>query len=210
MKGSMTREGALRITSYILLVLVIIAAAWGWMQHTKAEEAQAELDGIKKVVSDAATASSRTSAQLKTMTSRMTQLEQQGREMDTYKAIFAKIEPEVVPVLEAAGRSGKPATRAAALTTAGIIGQIAHGPDHEPAASAFDRALVIEKENCGAIVAMNMGGKKVDLPEDCKSMMPAAAAAPSAAPAGGAAKAEPMKGGDAGKAAEKSAEPAKK
>ena len=104
---------------------------------------------------------------------------------------MSSIEPQVAPVLEAAGKSGKPNARAAALTALGLIGQAAHGASNEGALSVLDRAFAIDKTYCPAGLAINLSGtKKLDLAPECEAFLPVAdakaadaKAAPAAAPA---------------------------
>jgi hypothetical protein len=183
MKG-MTREQGLRWTSYGLLVLVVLAGAYAGMLFLKVDEAESNAAQARKAADAALASLAKAQAQLKTVSARATELEQKARELDTARALLGKLEPDVVPALEAAGKGGKPAARGAALATAGIIGQIVHGPKHEAALSALDRALAADKESCAAALARNQAGdKKLDVTPECQAILPAVAAAPAAAPA---------------------------
>jgi hypothetical protein len=189
MKG-MTREQGLRWTSYGLLVLVVLAGAYAGMLFLKADEAESAAAQARKATDEASASLAKAQTQLRTANARVTELEQKARELDTARALLGKLEPDVVPALEAAGKGGKPAARGAALATAGIIGQIVHGSKHEAALSALDRALAADKESCAAALARNRAGdKQLDVTPECQAILPVAAAAapkpaaPAAAPA---------------------------
>jgi hypothetical protein len=101
---------------------------------------------------------------------------------------MSSIEPQIAPVLEAAGKAGKPNVRAAALTTLGLIGQAAHGASNEDALAVLERAFAIDKTYCPAGLAINLSGtKKLELAPECEAFLPVvdakAAAAPAAKPA---------------------------
>ena len=167
--------------------------------ESAASQAQAD---SQKANRDGATASKKLQDDLKAANAKAAELGGKQRESDTIKALLAKIEPQLAPVLEAAGKAGKPDVRAAALAGLGLIGQIAHGANHEAALGALDRALAVDKGNCVAGLAVNLSStKKVEVAADCQALLPvpaanakpAADAKPAAAPAGDAGKAAPGK-----------------
>lgn len=131
---------------------------------------------------------------------KLADLEKRQLEADNLKALLVRVEPQVTTALEAAGKSGKPDVRAAALTGLGVIGQITRGANNEAALAVLDRALALDKNSCVAGLATNLGGaKKVEVAAECQSLLPATATA--AAPAAGAKPAAPAPAPEAAKAA---------
>jgi membrane-associated protease RseP (regulator of RpoE activity) len=176
MKGNMTRETGLKWTAYALLVLVVLAGTYAGFLFLQVDEAESASRAARKAADDASGAAAKAQAQIKIATNRATEAEQK---LELTKNLLAKLEPEVAPVLEAGGRTGKPSTRAASLATLGLIGQIVHGPKHEAALNALDRAMVADKDNCPAVVALKLSGEKdIEVSAECQSLMPAVAAAP--------------------------------
>jgi hypothetical protein len=126
--------------------------------------------------------------QLKAANAKLAEAEQKQRELEMAKVLLGKLEPDVVPVLEASARAGKPAAKGAALATIGVIGQVVHGPKHEAALNAYDRALVADKENCAAMLGLALSGdtKGLTPAAECQALVPVAASsneAKAAAPA---------------------------
>lgn len=205
MTMNVTREQGLRWALQGMLVALILVAAFAVTQYMKVSELESALSQAQaesqKASQDGAMARKKMQDDLKAANAKAAELEGRQRESDTIKALLAKIEPQVAPILEAAGKGGKaakPDTRAAALTGLGLIGQIAHGANHEAALGALDRALAVDKGNCVAGLAVNLSStKKVDVAADCQALLPAPAtdarpaadAKPAAAPAGDADKA---------------------
>lgn len=206
MKG-LTREQGLRWTAYGLVALLVLIGAYAGMLFLKVDEAESAATAAQKAADDASAATAKAQAQIKTATARAAEAEQKLQPLLVARAQLEKIEADVAPALEAAGKSGKPNTRAAALAALGVIGQVVHGVKHEAALSAYDRALAADKENCAAQVGVNLSGEKtVELSEACKGMMPAAEAKPAAAAAPAAAAPAapaPAKAEDKGDKAEK-------
>ncbi|HEY5291080.1 MAG TPA: hypothetical protein VIJ43_02065 [Burkholderiales bacterium] len=206
MNTKVTKEQALRWAAQGLTVLVVLAAAVAVNLYFKINElegtlsqAQAESD---KASQAAAAARKKLQDEVDAAKTRSAALEQLQREADTMKILIAKMEPQLAAILEAVAnaKTSKPEARATALTSLGVIGQIARGTNNEAALAALDRALVIDKTNCVAGLAVNLGGaKKIEVAPDCQALLPSAPAAnnakpegeakPDAAPAGGAAKA---------------------
>ena len=214
MKMNVTREQALRWAAQGMMAILILVAAFAVTQYLKVSELQSSVAAAQaesqKASQDAAAARKKMQDELKAVNARAAQLEGKQRETDNMKALLAKLEPQIARVLEAAGKAGKPDVRAAALAGVGLIGQIAHGANHEAALGALDRALALDKGNCVAGLATNLSStKKVEVASDCKALLPgpAAAAAPKPA-ADAAADAKPAAApaavptGGAGKAAE--------
>jgi hypothetical protein len=195
MQGSLTREKGLKWTAYVLVALLVAAGAYAGMLFLQVDEAEQSAVAARKAADDASGAAARANAQIKILTAKASESEQKARELDVAKALLAKLEPEVVPALEASSKTGKPSTRAAALATIGIIGQLVHGPKHEAALNAFDRALLADKDNCPAALAMKLSGEKdLEVSPECQGLLPAsitagasdkpgAKPAPAAAPA---------------------------
>ncbi len=184
MKGNMTREQGLRWTSYALMVLLVLAGAYAGMLFMKVDEAESAAAASKRAADDASGSAAKAQAQIKVLSAKVAEAEQKARELDFTRALLEKLEPEVAPVLEAGSRAGKPSNRSAALATLGIIAQVVHGPKHEAALTALDRALVADKDNCAAAVALKRSGEKdLELAPDCQSLMPADAKAADAKPA---------------------------
>ena len=206
MTMNVTREQGLRWAAQGMTVALVLVAAFAVSQYMKVGElesaaSRAQADS-QKANRDWATASKKMQDDLKAANAKAAELGEKQRESDTIKALLAKIEPQVAPVLEAAGKAGKPDVRAAALAGLGLIGQIAHGANHEAALSALDRALAVDKGSCVAGLAVNLSStKKVEVAAACQALLPAPAAdakpaanaKPAAAPAGDAGKAAPGK-----------------
>ena len=202
MTMNVTREQGLRWGLQGMMVALVLVAAFAVSQYMNVGElesaaSQAQADS-QKASRDWATARKMMQDDLKTANAKAAELGGKQRESDTIKALLAKIEPQLAPVLEAAGKAGKPDVRAAALAGLGLIGQIAHGANHEAALGALDRALAVDKSNCVAGLAVNLSStKKVEVAADCQALLPAppadakpaADARPAAAPAGDAGKA---------------------
>ncbi len=202
MKMNVTREQGLRWVAQATMVVLVLVAAFAVTQYMKVSELESAASQTQaesqKASQDWATARKKMQDDLKAANAKAAELEAKQRESETMKALLAKIEPQVAPVLEAAGKAGKPDVRAAALAGLGLIGQIAHGANHEAALGALDRALAVDKSNCVAGLAVNLSStKKVEVGADCQALLPAPAAnanpaadaKPAAAPAGDAGKA---------------------
>ena len=219
-----TQEKALRWAAQGTMVALVLVAAYAIAMHLKVGEleslvsqAQAETDKARQ---DSATARKKMQDELAAANARAADLERKQRETDSMKALLAKIEPQIAPVLEAAGKAGKPDARAAALAGVGLIGQITHGANHEAALAALDRSLSIDKASCVAGLAINLSGtKKVEVGVDCQAMLPgpapaakpAADAKPAPAPAAEAKPAADAKGAPApASGASKAVQPAGK
>ena len=185
MKANVTREQALRWGIQGMLVVLVLVAAFAVVQYMKADEIESTLSQVRaesqKASQDAAAARKKIQDELKAANAKVAALEGKQREADNLKALLAKIEPQVAPVLEAAAKAGKPESRAAALTGIGLIRQIAHGANHDAALGALGRALALDKGNCVAGLAVNLGGAmKVEVAPDCQALLPAADAKPAA------------------------------
>ena len=206
MNTKVTQEKALRWAAQGLTVLLVLVAAVAVNLYFKIDELEATLSQARaesdKASQAAAAARKKLQDELNAAKTKSAALEQRQREADNMKALLAKMEPQLAAVLEAVvnAKTSKPGARAAALTSLGVIGQIARGTNNEAALAALERALGIDKANCVAGLALNLGGaKKVEVAPDCKALLPGAPAAseakpaaeakPDAAPAGGATKA---------------------
>lgn len=191
---NVTREQGLRWAAQGMAVALVLVAAFAVSQYMKVGElesaaSRAQADS-QKANRDWATASKTMQDDLKAANAKAAELGEKQRESDTIKALLGKIEPQVAPVLEAAGKAGKPDVRAAALAGLGLIGQMAHGANNEAALGALDRALAVDKGNCVAGLAVNLSStKKVEVAADCQALLPAADARPATQPAGDAGKA---------------------
>ena len=199
---NVSRETALRWIAQgttVLFLLVAVYAATLYMKvdefESSASQARAESD---KASQASAAARKKMQDELKAANAKATGLEQKQREADSLKALLAKLEPQLAPLLEAGGKAGKPDARAAALAGIGLIRQIAHGANDDAALGVLVRALAIDKANCIAGLALNLGGNKtIEVAPDCQGLLPAPAAEakpaadakPAAAPAGAAGKA---------------------
>ncbi len=201
----LTQEKALRWAAQGLTVLLVLVAAVAVMLYFKIDELDATLSQARaesdKAAQAAAAARKKLQDELNAAKTKSAALEQRQREADNMKTLLAKMEPQLATVLEAVvnAKTSKPGARAAALTSLGVIGQIARGTNNEAALAALERALGIDKANCVAGLAVNLGGaKKVEVAPDCQALLPGAPAAseakpaaeakPDAAPAGGAGK----------------------
>jgi ABC-type transporter Mla subunit MlaD len=208
MNAKLTKEQALRYAAQGLTVLAVLVAAVAVNLYFKLDELEATLSQVRaesdKANQAAATARKKLQDELNAAKATSAALEQRQREADSMKTLLAKMEPQLAALLEgvAGAKASKPEARAAALTSLGVIGQIARGANNEAALAALDRALAVDKANCVAGLAVNLGGaRKVDVAPDCQALLPSAPAAseakpaaeakPDAAPAGGAAKAAP-------------------
>lgn len=201
-KMNVSREKTLQYIAQGAVVLLVVVAVLAVMEFMKVGELESALSQAQasagKATQDSALARKKLQDELKTLSAKTADLEQKQRQAEAMKTLLAKVEPQVVAALEAAGKAGKPDARAAALIGAGLIGQIANGTAHAPALAALNRALAIDKANCIAGLAINMSGtNKVEVSPDCQSLLPAPAQAaeakpaadPPAAPAGAPAKA---------------------
>ena len=205
MNTKVTKEQALRWAAQGLTVLVVLAVAGAVNFYYKVDELEATLSQARadadKASQAAAAARKKLQDELNAAKTRSAALEQQQREADTMKILVVNMEPQLAPVLDAvaSAKTSKPEARAAALTGLGVIGQIVRGTNSEAALAVLERALAIDKTNCVAGLAVNLGGaKKVEVAPDCQALLPAAPAAseakpaaeakPDAAPAGGAPK----------------------
>ena len=205
MKTKVTQEKAPRWAAQGLTLLAVLVAAVAVNLYFKIDEIEATLSQTRaesdKANQAAAAARKKLQDELNAAKTKFAALEQQ-HEADKLKTLLAKMEPQLAGVLEAVvnAKASKPEARAAALTSLGVIGQIAHGPNNEATLGALDRALGIDQANCVAGLAVNLGGaKKIEVAPDCQALLPGAAAAseakpaaeakPDAAPAGGAGKA---------------------
>jgi len=206
MNAKVTKEQALRWAAQGLTVLVVLAVAGAVNFYYKVDELEATLSQARadadKASQAAAAARKKLQDELNAAKTRSAALEQQQREADTMKILVVNMEPQLAPVLDAvaSAKTSKPEARAAALTGLGVIGQMVRGTNSEAALAVLERALAIDKTNCVAGLAVNLGGaKKVEVAPDCQALLPAAPAAseakpaaeakPDAAPAGGAPKA---------------------
>ena len=206
MNAKVTKEQALRWAAQGLTVLVVLAVAGAVNFYYKVDELEATLSQARadadKASQAAAAARKKLQDELNAAKTKSAALEQQQREADTMKILVVKMEPQLAPVLDAvaSAKTSKPEARAAALTGLGVIGQMVRGTNSEAALAVLERALAIDKTNCVAGLAVNLGGaKKVEVAPDCQALLPAAPAAseakpaaeakPDAAPAGGAPKA---------------------
>jgi hypothetical protein len=185
---NVTREQALRWGAQGMMAVIVLVGAFAVMQYLKVDEIESSLSRTKseaqKANQDSAAARKKLQDELKAAGEKVAALGAKQREMDDIKTLLAKIEPQIAPVLEAAGKAGKPDARAAALTGIGLIGQIAHGANHEAALGALDRALAADKSNCVAGLAVNLSGtKKIDVAAECQALLPAPAATADAKPA---------------------------
>jgi len=208
MNVKMTKEQVLRYAAQGLTVLVVLAAAIAVNLYFKTAELETALSQ-SRTESDTATqaanaARKKLQDELKAAGAKLAALEQQQNDADKLKTLLAKVEPQVAAALEAVAgaKNSKPDARAAALAGLGVIGQIARGSKNEAALANLDRALVVDKANCVASLAVNLGGaRKIEVAPDCQALLPsapavseakpAAGAKPDAAPAGGAAKVAP-------------------
>ncbi len=201
----LTQEKALRWAAQGLTVLLVLVAAVAVMLYFKIDELEATLSQARaesdKASQAAAAARKKLQDEINAAKTKSAALEQRQREADNMKTLLAKMEPQLATALEAVvnAKTSKPDARAAALTGLGVIGQIARGANNEAALAALERALGIDKANCVAGLAVNLGGaKKVEVAPDCQALLPGAPAAseakhaaeakPDAAPAGGAGK----------------------
>ena len=187
MKMNVTREQALRWAAQGMMAIAILVAAFAVTQYLKVSELESSASAAQaesqKASQDAAAARKKMQDELKAVNARAAEIEGKQRETDNMKALLAKLEPQIAPVLEAAGKAGKPDVRAAALAGVGLIGQIAHGANHEAALGALDRALALDKGNCVAGLAVNFSSvKRVEVAADCQALLPGPAAIAAVAP----------------------------
>ena len=203
---NVSREKAMQWTAQGAIVVLVIVAAIAAIEFMKANDLEATLAQMQasseKANQDSGMARKKLQDELKAASAKAADLEQKQRYYESMKALLGKVEPQVVTALENSAKAGKPDMRAAALNGVGLIGQLTHGPAHEPALAALNRALTLDKNNCVAGLAINMSGvNKVEVNPDCQSILPQppAAEAPKPAPAAGDAAKAPTPA-DAGKA----------
>ncbi len=188
MKLDMSKDRAQRLILQVALALFLIAAGIAIMQFMKANALEIDLDQAVKSDQDANVLVAAAEAKLAAANTRLVDVEKKQQAADGLKVLMSSIEPQIAPVLEAAGKAGKPNARAAALTTLGLIGQTAHGASNEDALAVLERAFAIDKTYCPAGLAINLSGtKKLELAPECEAFLPVvdakAAAAPAAKPA---------------------------
>ncbi len=188
MKLDMSKDRAQRLILQVALALFLIAAGIAIMQFMKANALEIDLDQAVKSGQDANVLVAAAEAKLAAANTRLVDVEKKQQAADGLKVLMSSIEPQIAPVLEAAGKAGKPNARAAALTTLGLIGQTAHGASNEDALAVLERAFAIDKTYCPAGLAINLSGtKKLELAPECEAFLPVvdakAAAAPAAKPA---------------------------
>ncbi len=212
MDMSITKEKMLRWGFEAAVVLLVLVVAFAAVLYFKVDELEASLAQARadadRTSQTSAAATRKMQEQLKAATAKAAELEMKQREPENMKALMAKVEPQVVPILEAAAaaKNAKPETRVATLTAIGLIGQIAHGASNDASLGVLLRALAIDKTNCVAGLALTIGGaKSIEVAPECQALLPPPAAAevkpasdaapaaapagtPAAAPAGGAAK----------------------
>ena len=211
MKMNITQEKGLRLAVQGLTVLVVLAAAIAAALYFKLGDLDAAAT-LARVESDktnqaAAAARKKLQDELKATGVNLSELQQQQSTADRLKTLLAKVEPQIATALEAvaSAKTSKPEARVAALTGLGLVGQIARGSNDEAALARLDRALVMDKANCVAALAVNLGGvKKIEVAPDCQALLPAAPAASESKPAAEA-KPEPAPAGGAAKAAQPAA-----
>ena len=202
MAMNVSREKALSWIAQGATVLLLLVAAYAVMLYLKVDELETSVSQVRadsdKAGQASAAARKKMQDELNAASARAAELEKKQRETDNMRALLAKIEPQVAPMLEAAAKAGKPDARAAAITGVGLLRQIARGANDDAALGALVRALAIDKANCVAGLALNLGGNKtIEVAPDCQALLPAPAAGakpaaeakPAAAPAGGAGKA---------------------
>ena len=204
MKMNVTREQGLRWAAQGMMVVLVLVAAFAVTQYMKVDELESSVSRaqseFQKASQDWATARKKMQDDLKAASAKAAELEAKQRESDTIKALLAKIEPQVAPVLEAAAKTGKPEVKSAALTGLGLIGQAAHGANHDASLGVLVRALALDKGNCAAALAINLiGTKTVEVPANCQGLIPGPAPAAEAKPG---AEAKPAAAPAAGKAAQ--------
>ena len=188
MKLNMSKDRAQRLILQVALALFLISAGAAIMQFMKANALEIDLDQAVKSGQDANMLLAAAEAKLAAANTRLADVEKKQQAADGLKVLMSSIEPQIAPVLEAAGKAGKPNARAAALTTLGLIGQTAHGASNEDALAVLERAFAIDKTYCPAGLAINLSGtKKLELAPECEAFLPVvdakAAAAPAAKPA---------------------------
>ena len=188
MKLNMSKDRAQRLILQVALALFLISAGAAIMQFMKANALEIDLDQAVKSGQDANMLLAAAEAKLAAANTRLADVEKKQQAADGLKVLMSSIEPQIAPVLEAAGKAGKPNVRAAALTTLGLIGQTAHGASNEDALAVLERAFAIDKTYCPAGLAINLSGtKKLELAPECEAFLPVvdakAAAAPAAKPA---------------------------
>ena len=193
MKTNVTREQGLRWAAQGMMVLLVLVGAFAVTQTMKVSELESAASQAKsesqKAGQDMAVVRKKMQDDLKAANAKAAELEGKQRESDTLKALLGKIEPQVAPILEAAARTGKPEARSAALTGLGLIGQAAHGANHDASLGVLVRALALDKGNCVAALAINLiGNQTVEVPSKCEGLLPgpaptdAAKSAPEAKP----------------------------
>lgn len=204
---TVTQDKALRWATQGLTILLVLVAAVAVMLYFKTDELEASLVQTRAETdkTSQASAAARTKLQLevKAASAKSAELEQKLGEADKMKTLLGKVEPQLAVILEAAAsaKAGKTEARAAALTGLGVIGQIAHGAGNDAALALLDRALVIDKSNCVAGLAVNLGGaKKIEVTPECQALLPVAGPVGEATPTGATSPAA-APAGDAGKAA---------
>jgi hypothetical protein len=208
---SMSKDKVQRLVLQVALALFLLAAGFAAMQFMKVSDLEAASAHAAKTNEETAAALKGAQTKLVAANARLAELEKKQRESDSLKTLLGSVEPQIAPALEAAGRAGKPNTRAAALAGLGLIGQVVHGANNDIAVSNLERALALDKTNCPAGLGVNLSGlKKVELPPECQAFLPVATTdgKPEAKPAAGDAKPEAQPAKPAAPAAPEGAKPA--
>ncbi|MFA7268407.1 MAG: hypothetical protein WC073_03585 [Sterolibacterium sp.] len=215
MKMDILQDKALRWVSLGLAILLVLAVGAAVMLNLRNGELETLLSKAQEDKSNleqtGALALKKLQDDIKVVSAKAATLEQKQDEADKMKTLLAKVEPQLTVVLEAAGnaKGSKADARSVALASLGLIGQIAHGTNNEAASALLDRALAIDKTNCVAGLAINLGGaKKIDVAPDCAALLSVAAPASEAKPAAEmkpAAEAKPAPAGDVAKEAQTAA-----
>jgi len=109
---TLTKEQGLRVTAQVAVVLLILVAAYAVMLHLQVGDLESTVDRAQaetqKVAQDAAAGRKKLQDELNAANARASAMEAKLRQADSLKALLAKVEPQVTPVLEAAAKAGSP------------------------------------------------------------------------------------------------------
>lgn len=181
-----TQQNGQRWATLGLAILFLAAAGFAGMQKFRADELDLVLANSRAEAGKQQALMTGLATNIKTLTDKIAALEAQQKDAASLKALVAAAEPQIGATLEAVvnAKTAKPDAKAAALAGMGVVGQAAHGANHEAALALHNRALTLDAGNCAARLGLSLGGvKDVEIPANCSALLPAAAPAAPAAEA---------------------------
>lgn len=185
---AITREKAFQWAAAGLAVIAVLIGIYAGMLYGKVDELESALARAMQENQNTTASAKKVGDEARAAAAKSADAEKKLSALEGAAALLGKAEPRVSAALEAAAaaKGVKPDAKAELVAGVGLIGLVTGGAKNEAALNALGRALQADSGNCLAIVALTRTGKTVDVPEACKALMPAAAAAPApAAPKAG-------------------------